>query len=161
MNNPLDSYNKSSSRYLYNNELIGSIAIASVLKHLEKATISQCALILPLVSHKGTLNFLKRKNSVVRSMEEFITKKPHFFINFDQRYISLLPVSMNSLILLKEIGLVNIENEFIQYIPENKFDYTNETLGKRIEDIIKSSSTLACLLNDDIANLYLQLRVIL
>ncbi|PFB29919.1 three component ABC system middle component [Bacillus cereus] len=161
MNNQIDSYNKSSSRYLYNNELIGSIAIASVLKHLKKATISQCALILPLVSHKDTLNFLKRKNSVVRSMEEFITKKPHFFVNFDQRYVSLLPVSMNSIILLKEIGLVNIENEFIHYIHENKFEYTNETLGKRVEDIIKSSSTLSCLLDDDIANLYLQLRVIL
>ncbi|MCU4927739.1 three component ABC system middle component [Bacillus mycoides] len=157
--NKIEVYNKNFSKHLYNNELIGSIAIASVLQHLNKATVSQCSLILPLVSHRGTLNFLKQKNSIIRSMEEFITKKPSYFVNFNERYMSLLPITINSIILLKEIGLINIENETLYYIHESNFNYTDETLGKRAQEIIKSASKLATLLNDDITNLYLQLRV--
>ncbi|UJF27560.1 three component ABC system middle component [Planococcus sp. 107-1] len=147
------------SRQLYNNELIASIAISSVLKHLEKATIAQCVLILPIISHRNTLSFLKRKSTIIRSMEEFVLKKPGCFINFHERYLSLLPVSINAITILKELKVISIEKGEIRYLKNNNFDIDNKLLGKRAEDIVKGSEKLALLLNDNIANLYLQLRV--
>ncbi|WP_142350408.1 three component ABC system middle component [Bacillus sp. AFS029533] len=151
--------NYENTRNLYNNELIGAIAIASVLKYLNNASFSKCALILPIVTHKQSLNFLKQKNSVIRSMEEFVMKKPACFVNFDDRYISLLIISLNAITLLREIGVIGIKDEIIYYIYDNKFQFSNKDLGKRTEDIIKSAEKLATILDEDIANLYLQLRV--
>ncbi|MFB6804664.1 three component ABC system middle component [Peribacillus butanolivorans] len=147
------------SSNLFNNELIAAIAINSVLKHLQKATIAQCVLILPIVSHRNTLNFLKRKSSVLRSMEEFVLKKPDCFVNFDDRYLSLLPVSINAIILLKEIGVINISKGNLFYLKSNEFNLEEKSLGKRAEDIIKGAEKLALLLDDNVANIYLQLRV--
>ncbi|MBB3907314.1 three component ABC system middle component [Anoxybacteroides rupiense] len=148
------------SHSIYNNELIGSIAILAVLEKLESLSVSKVFLILPLVFHKNTVDFLKKKNTVIRGMEEFVIKKPEYFTNFNERYFSLLLVSLNSLILLIELKLIRIEKEKVYLLDKDILeDYKSYDLGKRAEDIIKSSEKIAILLQDKAENLYLQLRV--
>ncbi len=69
------------ANYIYNNEAIGIVAIASVLRYSNSMSLSKALLILPIVAHKETVNFLKNKKTVVRSIEELVTKKRWFFFS--------------------------------------------------------------------------------
>lgn len=155
------SYNGKYQRDLYNNEIISAVSIASILRYLKKSTISQLSLVLPLISHKKTLNFLSKKNTKVRSIEELIIKNPDTIVNFNDRYLSCLITSLNSVLLLKEMNIIQMDNKNIIYLENNEFDFTSEKLGTRLEKIISCSDKLAYILDDKIENLYLQLRVIL
>ncbi|MBU0905163.1 MAG: hypothetical protein KKF57_08195 [Firmicutes bacterium] len=146
-------------RSLYNNEMICAISIYSVLKHLKTISVSKALLIFPLVSHKGTLDFLKNKNTKIRSLEEFIIKKPDYFSNYNDRYYSFLVLSMNSLILLSEMGLIRIDESQISIVTDEKFDINNNIMGERAYNFFNVSSKLADILKSDDKNLYLQLRV--
>lgn len=147
------------TRTIYNNELIGLISIISVLNHHKKMSLGKSLLILPFITHKNTLKILNSKNVKIRSLEEFIVKYPSSFSNFNERYYSLLPVSINSNILLNRMNLINIENGSLILSEINKFEVDNVTLGNRAKDIILGAEKLSELLKDDAHNLYLQLRV--
>lgn len=146
---------------IYNNEATGVVSILSVLRHSKKMCYAKALLILPILAHKETVFFLKRKNTVIRSIEEFIVKKSRCFSNLNNRYYDLLTVSINSILLLKEMKLIKLENGYLEYCEDNKFDYTFNNLGKRAKNIIKASEKLSYLLEDDVEKLYLQLKVIL
>ncbi|MBE1446148.1 three component ABC system middle component [Paenibacillus sp. OAS669] len=144
---------------LYNNEMIGAIAIYSVLLHLQTISVAKSMLIFPFISHQGTLDFLKNNNTTLRSLEEFIIKRPDFFSNYNERYYSLLTLSVNSLILLKEIELIKIENSKISINPERKLAINKEAYGLRAFNISIAGKKLSEILNDNDKNLYLQLKV--
>ncbi|SDT08198.1 hypothetical protein SAMN05444162_3032 [Paenibacillaceae bacterium GAS479] len=148
-----------SQKNLYNNEIISAIAIYSVLIHLKSISITKSLLIFPFLSHQGTLDFLKSNNTIIRSLEEFIIKKPDFFSNYNDRYYSFLLLSMNSLTLLREMNFINIENSQISINPDIKVDFTKETFGIRAFNILQAAKKLSEILKDDDKNLYLQLRV--
>lgn len=148
------------SHFIYNNEAIGAIGIASVIKHCQSLSYSKSLLILPFLFHEDTVSTLKRSNSIIRSSEEMMVKKVNNFGNFNARYYSLLPISINSLMLLNHIGEIIITEKHILNSLQNKIDYTNLTLGKRAQNIIKASPKLAeLLLNEDDKSLYLNLRI--
>ncbi|WP_132945360.1 three component ABC system middle component [Tumebacillus sp. BK434] len=144
--------------YIYNNEAIGAIAIASVMKHLKSSSIGKTMLFLPLLLHNPTTNFLKKRSTGVRSLEELLVKKGGYFINFDDRFRSLLPISLNSLLVLAEIGVINVDDGMVRYNTESKFDI-NTNIGNRITNIIMASEKLAMIMKEETGNLYLQLRV--
>lgn len=147
------------SKYFYNNEALGIVAIASVLKHCEAMSISKILLILPIVTHRETLDYLKRSNSNVRSIEQLLMKKSNLVTNFNKRYEFLLPVSLNSINLLCEMKIACYENEKIKTLNQSKFNFNHSQLGTRAKEIVKASKKVACILDKDINDLYLQLRV--
>jgi hypothetical protein len=146
------------SKYIFNNEAFGTVAIASVMRYSKILSYSKALLILPFFAHKETLELLKRSNSDVRSIEQLIAKKNNLVTNFNARYLSLLPISINSIVLLNEIRVLENNSGNIEYCG-NSFDFNHKKLGNRARDIIKASEKLSYILQKDATNLYLQLRV--
>lgn len=146
------------SKYVFNNEAFGIVAIASVLKHSKRLSYSKALLILPLMAHKETLDLLKRAKSDVRSIEQLLAKKANVVTNFNERYLSLLPISINSIVLLNEIKILENNAGTIKYVNDS-FDFNNRSLGQRAQDVIKASEKISRILEMNAANLYLQLRV--
>ncbi|MGY4797514.1 three component ABC system middle component [Lysinibacillus fusiformis] len=147
------------NRNLYNNEMICAISIYSILTHLKTISITKALLIFPLLSHKETIDFLRSKNTKVRSLEELIIKKPDFFSNYNERFYSFLILSINSLTLLSEMGLVSIDNSQIILNPNKKIDNNKAIIGLRAFNIFEAAQKLSVILKDEDKNLYLQLRV--
>lgn len=148
-----------SQKSIYHNELIGLISILSTLKYQKEMSLGKSMLILPFISHKNTLNILKKKNVKIRSLEEFIVKYPSNFSNFDERFQSLLPTSINSIILLKRMKLINIKKGNLFLSDNCKFELQNKSLGNRANEIVQASEKLSEILSEYTPNLYLQLRV--
>lgn len=143
----------------YNNELLTGLAILSVLKKTGKLEISKVLLIQPLLSYRGVLEFIKNKRSKIRSIEELIVKKNIVFTNFNKRYFENLELSINSILLFKQLGLIKIDNETLIYIEKN-FEFSEKILGDRAQEIIKASYNISEILKkEDASNLYLSLRV--
>lgn len=148
------------SNYLYNNEAIGTVAIASVLRHSKALTYAECLLVLPFLLHDDTLTFLSRSNFTFRSSEELLIKKSSILGNFNSRYTSLLPVSLNALLILDEMGVIEISEKNISYIENNKFDLDAKSLGNRAGRIVKGAEKLNQLFAlEKPSSLYLKLRI--
>ncbi|MBC9785947.1 hypothetical protein H1S01_15790 [Heliobacterium chlorum] len=146
-------------RSVVNNEFIGALSIYYVLIHLKEISVSKAMLILPFVAHKGTVDFLKNKNTIINSLEELMVKKPTFFSNYNQRYYSFLPITFNSIALLLEIKLVRLYKNKIIISKNVPMPSSSSNIGVRAYNIIQSSFKLAHVLRDEEINLYLQLRV--
>lgn len=148
---------------IYNNEIIGAIAIYSVLKHIKQVTPAKALLILPLILQRDLAIYLSKGNVNLNSIEQLILKKPELLSNFNERYYSLLKLSLNSILMLKELGFINISftgkieliNHEEEFVPESKM----KVIGKRARYIIKAAPKIANILKDRIENLTIQLRV--
>jgi hypothetical protein len=147
------------SEYVFNNEAIGLIAISSVLKYCKQLSYGQTMLILPFLLHEETRKYLKRSNSVKRSIEEVVVKRIKDFGTFNARFRSLLPVAINSILILKEMGAVEIDTNCIRY-REGRIDFDDKSLGKRAISVIQSSEVLSrILVSEEVSSVYLKLRV--
>lgn len=144
---------------LYNNEIICAISIYLVLLHLDHISISKALLIFPIISHQESLDFLKNNNTIVRSLEEFISKKPNYFSNYNERFYSFLTLSINSIMLLKEIRLIRFLDSQIVLDKDKMINLEKEKIGQRAVSIAEAAPKLASILRQDEKNLYLQLRV--
>lgn len=158
--NIAEKYNNPSShsKYTFNNEAFGIVAIASLLKVSKNLSYSKALLILPMLAHKETFDLLKRSNTDIRSIEHLIAKKSALITNFNKRYFSLLPISINSIIILNEMKVLENSGGIIKYMNDS-FDFNQRDLGKRAKDTVKASDNLARILKASEVNLYLQLRV--
>lgn len=54
----------------------------------------------------------------------------------------MLPVTINSIIILNRMKLINIRNGYLYLNEENSFDLMNDGLGKRVKDIVQASEKL-------------------
>lgn len=143
--------------YTYNNEAIGLLAVGSILNLIEEMPLSKAMLILPIILHDPTLNYLQRGNVYIQSLDQLIVDKVYLFSNFNKRFISLLPVSMNCIFLLEKMKLIELNNGHIFKI--NNITFENKTLGKRGSKVLKASENVRRILSIDESYLYLQLRV--
>ncbi|MGB8453159.1 MAG: three component ABC system middle component [Anaerocolumna sp.] len=143
----------------YNNEILTGIAILSVLYQVRELEISKALLVQPILSYSGVLNFVKKKNTKIRSIEELIAKKSLQFTNFNKRYFESLELSMNSILLMKQFGFLDIQGDKL-ICGKMKFNLENETLGDRAIDIIKGASNISNAIDKgEASNLYLSLRI--
>lgn len=141
------------------NELLTGISILSVLSTVNKLEITKCLLIEPLLNYKSVITVLKRKNSNIRSIEELIIGQQIAFSNFNVRYHESLLLSINSIMLLSQLGLIKIEDNMIIFNGHN-FDFEEKSLGKMALDRIAAGRKIADILGKDkSANLYLGLRI--
>lgn len=141
------------SKSIYHNEIIGALSIASVLTH-GKISSEKAVLILPFLFHKETLDYLYETN--VRSINTLSSTKSNLIANFNKRYYSLLTVSLNSILIGKQLKLFDYQNGML-IIENEDFDYTN--FGNRLLKIHKASSVLSNLLSAPSNELYFNLQI--
>lgn len=143
----------------FNNELLTGISILSVLSHTKKLEIVKCILIEPMLNHKELRSILKNSNTVIRSIEELIIKKAAAFSNFNNRFIEVLPLSINSILLMSELKLLKINGNIILFSGED-FNFKEKSLGQSAKERILACNKLSEILRKETAsNLYLNLRV--
>lgn len=128
--------------YIYNNEAIASCVFLSVLNKVEELDIARSCLILPFLLDDKTLNHLKKEQESNITLEELTKEHPRLFVSFNKRYLSLLPITINSLMILSKGNQINIGNQIktISYL-----NFNNEDLGNRflkIKDVIPKLLTL-------------------
>jgi hypothetical protein len=143
----------------YNNEILTGIAILSVLYQVRELEISKALLVQPILSYRGVLSFVKKKNTQIRSIEELIAKRSLQFTNFNKRYFESLELSMNSILLMKQFGFLDIQGEKL-ICGKIKIDLDNATLGDRAINIIKGAINISNAIDKgEASNLYLSLRI--
>ncbi|MHC1748787.1 MAG: three component ABC system middle component [Cellulosilyticaceae bacterium] len=145
-------------QYVYNNEAICAIAIYSILKECEYLEYSRVVLIPPIVFNNRLMSVFSGK-SIVRGVEELLIKKGELLTNFNSQYVSFLPLTCNTLILLHELGFLLIEEKGVRL---TKKEFKMKGLGKRADKIVKCAPKIAPLLiRESVEKIYLQLRVML
>lgn len=95
---------------IINNEVLGLLAIQSVLHHMGKIDVSKAYLIVPLIFDKRIRKFLKRKNTVVLSAQELITSKNEFFLGFNEKFLDSLVITTNAIVIGKDLGVFMLED---------------------------------------------------
>lgn len=141
---------------LYNNIAICSLGIAFTLKYTDWLPLTKTLLIMPIIAQAELLNYLARKTTSVRSIEQLIVKKPRCFSNFNERFYDGLCVSLNSIQFLFEIDAIEWFNGKV--ISSEIIDYDG-SMGKRAKKIFDASPRIAALFEDDSVNLYTNLRI--
>jgi hypothetical protein len=120
--------------YTYNNEAIGSCIFLSVLNNVDSLDPARACLILPFLLDDRTVSYLTKNQGQIITLEGFITEQPRLFVSFNKRYLSLLPVTINSLIILSKSNQIVIDKE-IAKTDTFSFDYSK--LGERFSKIDK------------------------
>lgn len=146
--------------YIYNNEAISSIALGYFMSKVKVISINKFMLVLPFVLHEQTLKQLNN-NSINRSLEELIIKKPLLLSNFNSRFKDFLILSTNSVTILNELEVITLDREFIYYNEQSCFNKNNmRDIGKRIDKIMKGIDSLIDIITgQDTNSLYLILKV--
>lgn len=146
--------------YIYNNEAISSIALGYFMSKVKVISINKFMLILPFVLHEQTLKQLNN-NSINRSIEELIIKKPLLLSNFNSRFKDFLILSTNSITILNEFKIITLDREYVYYNEHSNFNKSNmRDIGKRIEKIMKGIDNLIDIIsNQDSNSLYLILKI--
>lgn len=128
--------------YVYNNEAIASCIYLSILDKITSMDIARCCLVLPFLLDDRTVGYLKRNFSSEITLEEFINQQPRLFVSFNKRYLSLLPVNINSLMILYKGNKIKIQNDIIS---KKDSSLDNTDLGERftaVQEVIPSFLTL-------------------
>jgi hypothetical protein len=124
--------------YIYNNEGIAATIFLSILQRIKNLDVSRACLILPFLFEDSMVLALKRLEiTPTYSLEQFMTENPRLFVSFNKRYLLLLPVMINSLMILENTAQIKIGRDITGMSVLN-ID-SNESLGERflaIEDAI-------------------------
>ncbi len=97
--------------YVYNNEAIASCIFLSVLNNIDKLEITRSCLVLPFLLDDRTVNYLSKNKDA--QLEDMIREQSRLFTSFNKRYLSLLPVAINSLTILNASNQISIGNEIV------------------------------------------------
>ncbi|EPT8467911.1 three component ABC system middle component [Acinetobacter baumannii] len=145
---------------LFHNELMGVVAIQSALENSNehRLSLAKVMLVLPLLFDKNIRSILKRKNSVVLSSKDLLLSNPEAFINVRARYEDLIITSLNSMILMQELGIAALTGEYLTLEKQIFFQNKNE-IGKIASDILAAGPKLGLLLNETNINLYQTFRI--
>ncbi|EPL5426413.1 three component ABC system middle component, partial [Acinetobacter baumannii] len=128
---------------LFHNELMGVVAIQSALENSNehRLSLAKVMLVLPLLFDKNIRSILKRKNSVVLSSKDLLLSNPEAFINVRARYEDLIITSLNSMILIQELGIAALTGEYLTLEKQIFFQNKNE-IGKIASDILAAGPKL-------------------
>ncbi len=118
--------------YVYNNEAIASCVLLSVIDKLRKIDIPRCCLVLPFLLDDRTISYVTKNFNDEMSLMQLVNIQPRLFASFNKRYLSLMPVMINSLMILRKGNQIEI-NDYI--ISNNRLDLSNPELGGRYSTI--------------------------
>lgn len=117
--------------YTYNNEAIASCVFLSVLNKMKTLDIAHSCLILPFLLDDSTVNYLHQNQNSELNLEQMVFEKSRLFSTFNKRFTALLPVSINSLILLSKTNQIEIGKE----IAINSAFHIDNNMGVRYNKI--------------------------
>ena len=118
--------------YVYNNEAIASCVLLSVIDQLGEIDISRCCLVLPFLLDDRTTKYVLKNFDDNVNLLDFVSSQPAIFASFNKRYLSLFPVMINSLMILKKTNQIGISN-----LIESKRDlkFLSSKMGERFSEI--------------------------
>ncbi|MBP2545499.1 MULTISPECIES: three component ABC system middle component [Acinetobacter] len=145
---------------LFQNELIGTVAIQSALENSneQRLTLAKAMLILPLLFDRNIRLILKRKNSLVLSSKDLLLSNPTAFINIRTRYEDLALTSLNSIILAQELDMAVMEDSYL-VLKKQIFLQSKPEIGKIALDILASGPKLGLIFNETSTELYQTFRI--
>lgn len=118
--------------YTYNNEAISSCIFLSVLNNINSLDIARSCLFLPFLLDDRTISSLQKTKYIELDLVQFIKQQPRLFLSFNKRYLSLLPVTINSLMLLNKSDQIDIGKNITT---KSTFNIENIDLGDRFNKI--------------------------
>jgi hypothetical protein len=116
--------------YVYNNEAIASCIFLSILNNIDRLDIARSCLVLPFLLDDRTVSYLSKNQDM--ELEDMIKEQSRLFTSFNKRYLSLLPVTINSLTILNTSNQISIGNEIIA---TTQLYSKDENLGERFSKI--------------------------
>lgn len=123
--------------YTYNNEAIASCVFLEFLQKVEAIDIARSCLILPFLLDDRTVKYFQKLPDEEKISLEYMTKEqPRLFTSFNKRYLSLLPITINSLLLLNKNNQIGITSSEI--FAKNEFLYGETDMGNRFNEIKKA-----------------------
>ena len=88
--------------YTYNNEALGSCVLLSLTNKVGSVDLARCCLALPFFFEERIVNRLLGSQEPSTDIESFVAQNGNLFLSFNKRYQALLPVTVNSLLLLNK-----------------------------------------------------------
>lgn len=145
------------SYYIYNNEAISTAVLMSVITKLKRINIALAPLVLPFLLDNRIVNHLLKDEANYENIEQFIQSKRLYFTSFNNRFLSLLPVTVNALMILQKSNVINI-TDTISIKKEFEFD-VNE-LGLRFTKIENAIPKFVALIKDySLSDLYIKFKI--
>ncbi|ORF00916.1 hypothetical protein BGI05_00200 [Snodgrassella alvi] len=145
------------SYYIYNNEAISTAVLMSVITKLKQINIALAPLVLPFLLDNRIVNHLLKDEANYVNIEQFIQSKRLYFTSFNNRFLSLLPVTVNALMILQKSNVINI-TDTISIKKEFEFD-VNE-LGLRFTKIENAIPKFVALIKDySLSDLYIKFKI--
>lgn len=145
------------SYYIYNNEAISTAVLMSVITKLKQINIALAPLVLPFLLDNRIVNHLLKDEANYENIEQFIQSKRLYFTSFNNRFLSLLPVTVNALMILQKSNVINI-TDTISIKREFEFD-VNE-LGLRFTKIENAIPKFVALIKDySLFDLYIKFKI--
>jgi hypothetical protein len=120
--------------YIYNNEAIASCVFLAVLDRLKTLDIARSCLILPFLLDDRTVKYLSVNQNNELTLEQMRKDKPLLFTSFNKRYLSLLPIMVNSLMILSKSNQIGIGKDI--YVVNDVLPIYNSMMGERLDRII-------------------------
>lgn len=146
--------------YTYNNEAIASCIFLAVLNKLGTLDVARSCLILPFLLDDRTVKYLSTNQNTELTLEQMKKNKPLLFTSFNKRYLSLLPVTLNSLMILYKSNQINIGKEIDTLRKMPIMLPYNSTLGERLDKIINVIPTFLSIISNYSTNqLYKSLNI--
>jgi len=131
--------------YTYNNEAIASCVFLNVLEIQRTMEVARACLVLPFLLDDRTVKYLQRLENLIR-LEFIVNEQTRLFTSFNKRYLSLLPITINSLIILNQNNQVGFTQNEV-YIKE-AITYNEIDMGLRFNEIIKVIPLLLSILEN-------------
>ena len=145
------------SYYIYNNEAISTAVLMSVITKLKRINVALAPLVLPFLLDNRIVNHLLKDEANYENIEQFIQSKRLYFTSFNNRFLSLLPVTVNALMILQKSNVINI-TDTISIKREFEFD-VNE-LGLRFTKIENAIPKFVALIKDyPLSDLYIKFKI--
>jgi hypothetical protein len=120
--------------YIYNNEAIASYVFLSVLDRIKTLDIARSCLILPFLLDDRTVAYFHNNQDNKLSLEQMRNEQSKLFISFNKRYLALLPVTINALMILSKSNQIGIGKNI--YIVNDILPIYNSMMGERLDKII-------------------------
>ena len=119
--------------------------------------IALAPLVLPFLLDNRIVNHLLKDEANYENIEQFIQSKRLYFTSFNNRFLSLLPVTVNALMILQKSNVINI-TDTISIKREFEFD-VNE-LGLRFTKIENAIPKFVALIKDyPLSDLYIKFKI--
>jgi len=129
----------------------------SVITKLKRINVALAPLVLPFLLDNRIVNHLLKDEANYVNIEQFIQSKRLYFTSFNNRFLSLLPVTVNALMILQKSNVINI-TDTISIKREFEFD-VNE-LGLRFTKIENAIPKFVALIKDySLSDLYIKFKI--